>query len=228
MPGATAGTRFGCSPRPATTRWPGSRSRLRPTRSRPRTRWRTTWRPTRPSSSSRFGPVSASTGSGERTAGSWSRRATRAGGPTTWWSPCRPSRCPGCPPSPPTSVPRSFSSIQPTIATLPSSRKVASWWWERATRAPRSPWRSPAGTRPGWPGKESGHVPFRIEGAAARYVFQPLLFRVVGHRVLTVDTPIGRRLRPRLIAHAAPLVRVKPKDLAAAGDPTRSQSRRGA
>jgi putative flavoprotein involved in K+ transport len=71
---------------------------------------------------------------------------------------------------------------------------------------------------PSWlAGKESGHVPFRIEGAAARYVFQPLLFRFVGHRVLTVDTPIGRKLRPRLISHAAPLVRVKPKDLAAAG-----------
>jgi putative flavoprotein involved in K+ transport len=74
-----------------------------------------------------------------------------------------------------------------------------------------------AGRHPTWlAGKESGHVPFRIEGAAARYVFQPLLFRVVGHRVLTVDTPIGRRLRPRLLAHGAPLVRVKPKDLAAA------------
>jgi putative flavoprotein involved in K+ transport len=75
-----------------------------------------------------------------------------------------------------------------------------------------------AGRHPTWlAGKESGHVPFRIEGAAARLVFQPLLFRVVGHRVLTVDTPIGRKLRPRLISHAAPLVRVKPKDLAAAG-----------
>jgi putative flavoprotein involved in K+ transport len=75
-----------------------------------------------------------------------------------------------------------------------------------------------AGRHPTWlAGKESGHVPFRIEGAAARYVFQPLLFRVVGHRVLTVDTPIGRKLRPRLISHGAPLVRVKPKDLAAAG-----------
>jgi putative flavoprotein involved in K+ transport len=75
-----------------------------------------------------------------------------------------------------------------------------------------------AGRHPTWlAGKEFGHVPFRIEGAAARYVFQPLLFRVVGHRVLTVDTPIGRRLRPRLMSHAAPLVRVKPKDLAAAG-----------
>jgi putative flavoprotein involved in K+ transport len=74
-----------------------------------------------------------------------------------------------------------------------------------------------AGRHPTWlAGRESGHVPFRIEGAAARFVFQPLLFRVVGHRVLTVDTPIGRRMRPRLMAHGAPLVRVKPKDLAAA------------
>jgi putative flavoprotein involved in K+ transport len=75
-----------------------------------------------------------------------------------------------------------------------------------------------ASQHPTWlAGKESGHVPFRIEGAAARHVFQPLLFRVIGHRVLTVDTPIGRRMRPKLLAHGAPLVRVKPKDLAAAG-----------
>jgi putative flavoprotein involved in K+ transport len=75
-----------------------------------------------------------------------------------------------------------------------------------------------ASRHPTWlAGKESGHVPFRIEGAAAHYVFQPLLFRFLGHRVLTVDTPIGRRMRPRLRSHAAPLVRVKPKDLAAAG-----------
>jgi putative flavoprotein involved in K+ transport len=75
-----------------------------------------------------------------------------------------------------------------------------------------------AGRHPTWlAGKESGVVPFRIEGAAARFIFQPLLFRVIGHRVLTVDTPIGRKLRPRLLSHAAPLVRVKPKDVAAAG-----------
>jgi putative flavoprotein involved in K+ transport len=65
-------------------------------------------------------------------------------------------------------------------------------------------------------GRESGHVPFRIEGAAARLIFLPLLYRVIGHRVLTVDTPIGRKMRPRLLSHAAPLVRVRPKDLAAA------------
>ena len=75
-----------------------------------------------------------------------------------------------------------------------------------------------ASQHPTWlAGQESGHVPFRIEGAPARFVFQPLLFRIIGHRVLTVDTLIGRKVRPRLVSHAAPLVRVKPKDLAAVG-----------
>jgi putative flavoprotein involved in K+ transport len=66
-------------------------------------------------------------------------------------------------------------------------------------------------------GKESGQVPFRIEGAAARFVFIPLLFRIVAHRVLTVDTPIGRKMRPKIMSHGQPLVRVKLEDLAAAG-----------
>jgi putative flavoprotein involved in K+ transport len=66
-------------------------------------------------------------------------------------------------------------------------------------------------------GKETGHVPFRIERAPARFVFLPLLFRFIGHRVLTVRTPIGRRMRPKLLSHGAPLVRVKPNDIAAAG-----------
>jgi putative flavoprotein involved in K+ transport len=66
-------------------------------------------------------------------------------------------------------------------------------------------------------GKETGHVPFRLEGAAARFVFLPLMFRFIGHRVLTVRTPIGRKMRPKLVSHGAPLVRVKPKDLAVAG-----------
>jgi putative flavoprotein involved in K+ transport len=71
---------------------------------------------------------------------------------------------------------------------------------------------------PAWlAGKESGHVPFRIERAPARFVYLPLMFRVIGHRVLTVRTPIGRKMRPKLLSHGAPLVRVKPKDIAAEG-----------
>jgi putative flavoprotein involved in K+ transport len=74
-----------------------------------------------------------------------------------------------------------------------------------------------ARTHPTWmSGKESGHIPFRIEGVVARHLLVRMV-RFVGHQVLTVSTPVGRRLRPKLLSRAAPLVRVKPEDLAAAG-----------
>lgn len=65
-------------------------------------------------------------------------------------------------------------------------------------------------------GKESGHIPFEIDSALGRNV----LFRIVrfiGHHVLSLRTPIGRKARPKLLTHASPLVRVKPKDLTDAG-----------
>jgi putative flavoprotein involved in K+ transport len=65
-------------------------------------------------------------------------------------------------------------------------------------------------------GVERGAVPFRIETAIARFLLIRLV-RFVGHHVLTVRTPIGRKLRPKLMAGGAPLVRVKPKDLVGAG-----------
>ena len=75
-----------------------------------------------------------------------------------------------------------------------------------------------AADHPTWlAGNDSGRVPFRPESALARHVFLPLMFRVIGHRVLTVRTPVGRKLRPRMLAHAAPVVRVKRADMSAAG-----------
>jgi putative flavoprotein involved in K+ transport len=65
-------------------------------------------------------------------------------------------------------------------------------------------------------GKESGHIPFPIESYIARN-FLVRLVRFVGHHVLSVKTPLGRKLRPKMLHRAAPLVRVKPKDLLAAG-----------
>jgi len=44
-----------------------------------------------------------------------------------------------------------------------------------------------------------------------------LVLRVIFHRVLSIATPIGRRLRPRMLHRAAPLIRTKGKDLTAAG-----------
>ncbi len=65
-------------------------------------------------------------------------------------------------------------------------------------------------------GRDVGHVPFRIESFAARYLL-PLVLRGVFHRVLTMRTPMGRRKRPEVFAHGLPLVRTKPEDLVAAG-----------
>jgi putative flavoprotein involved in K+ transport len=65
-------------------------------------------------------------------------------------------------------------------------------------------------------GRHPGNVPFAIEGRVARALL-PILFRLVFHRILTVDTPMGRRARPAVIAKGGPLIRVKPADLVAAG-----------
>ena len=49
----------------------------------------------------------------------------------------------------------------------------------------------------------------------ARFVFP--VIRFVGNHVLTLRTPIGRKVQLEFISHGAPLIRVKLKDLAAAG-----------
>jgi putative flavoprotein involved in K+ transport len=75
-----------------------------------------------------------------------------------------------------------------------------------------------ANRHPTWlSGRHTGNVPFRIDGIAARLFLIRLVLRVLFHRVMTVNTPIGRKMRPKLLSHGMPLIRVKPKDLAAAG-----------
>ncbi|MBX6330666.1 MAG: NAD(P)-binding domain-containing protein [Gemmatimonadaceae bacterium] len=66
-------------------------------------------------------------------------------------------------------------------------------------------------------GRDPGHIPFRIESAVTQRFLLRFLFRVVFHRVLSTSTPIGRKIRPRLLVHSGPLIRQKPSDLAAAG-----------
>lgn len=65
-------------------------------------------------------------------------------------------------------------------------------------------------------GRNTGQIPFRIEGAFGRHVgvrFVMFMF----HRVLKVTNPIGRAVRPKVLQHAGPAIRIKEKDLAAAG-----------
>jgi putative flavoprotein involved in K+ transport len=65
-------------------------------------------------------------------------------------------------------------------------------------------------------GRDTGHVPFRIDGLAARLLLSRLVLRVVFHRILCIATPIGRTVRPRMLRVAAPLIRIKPRDLTSA------------
>jgi putative flavoprotein involved in K+ transport len=44
-----------------------------------------------------------------------------------------------------------------------------------------------------------------------------LVLRVLFHQILTVDTPMGRKVRPRALSQGGPLIRTRPRDLAAAG-----------
>jgi putative flavoprotein involved in K+ transport len=73
-----------------------------------------------------------------------------------------------------------------------------------------------SGTRPTWlSGRETGHVSIRT-GSMLDRLLTPL-FWFLASRVLTMRTPIGRKVRPKLLTMAAPLERVRPRELAAAG-----------
>jgi putative flavoprotein involved in K+ transport len=53
-------------------------------------------------------------------------------------------------------------------------------------------------THPTWiAGRDVGEIPFPIGNVWVQRVVLPILFRVVFHRILTVDTPMGRRARQK-------------------------------
>lgn len=66
-------------------------------------------------------------------------------------------------------------------------------------------------------GRDVGHIPFRIDSFVGRHFGVPFVLRFLFHRVLTVDTPLGRRMRPKFLSQGTLMVRTKPKDLSVAG-----------
>ncbi|HSJ34380.1 MAG TPA: NAD(P)-binding domain-containing protein [Acidimicrobiia bacterium] len=74
-----------------------------------------------------------------------------------------------------------------------------------------------AGDRKVWlSGEPSAVQPFRPERLSGR-LLMPIVGPVILNRVLTTSTPMGRRARSKMLHKAAPLLRVKPRDLVAAG-----------
>jgi putative flavoprotein involved in K+ transport len=64
-------------------------------------------------------------------------------------------------------------------------------------------------------GRDKGQIPFQIEHPLRRVVL-PVLWFVASH-VLTMKTPLGRKVRPHVLEGGAPRIRVKSQDLVAAG-----------
>jgi len=64
-------------------------------------------------------------------------------------------------------------------------------------------------------GKDNGQLPVPLETRRGRIGFR-ILYRV-GTNVLTVDTPLGRKMRPHIRHGGGPLLRYRKKDLEAVG-----------
>jgi putative flavoprotein involved in K+ transport len=65
-------------------------------------------------------------------------------------------------------------------------------------------------------GRHPGHIPFAYNSFLSTRLIVRVLFRGVFHRLLSVDTPFGRKAKPSFLRGGLPLIRVKPQDLDAA------------
>jgi len=66
-------------------------------------------------------------------------------------------------------------------------------------------------------GRDVGEIPFKLAGFWSRVVLTRFVFRVVFHRLLTVKTPMGRKVREFWLTKGGPLIRTRTSDLDAAG-----------
>lgn len=66
-------------------------------------------------------------------------------------------------------------------------------------------------------GRHVGEVPFRIDGFWGRLLLTRLVLRFLFHRLLTIRTPMGRKMRYQVQHHGGPLIRTKLAHLQALG-----------
>jgi putative flavoprotein involved in K+ transport len=72
--------------------------------------------------------------------------------------------------------------------------------------------------QPTWlSGRSVGEIPFRVSSFLGLNLLAPLVVGFLFHRVLTVNTPIGRKARPKVLSEGGPLIRVKRKELEGLG-----------
>jgi putative flavoprotein involved in K+ transport len=64
-------------------------------------------------------------------------------------------------------------------------------------------------------GADRGQIPVRVDTRRGRMGFR--ILALAGKHIFTMDTPMGRKMRPEIRHHGAPLLRYRRKDLLAAG-----------
>jgi putative flavoprotein involved in K+ transport len=75
-----------------------------------------------------------------------------------------------------------------------------------------------APAHPTWiAGRDVGAMPFNIRNFWVQRVVLPMLFRVVFHRILTVRTPMGRKVRGKMIGTGLPRIRQRRTELDSVG-----------
>lgn len=66
-------------------------------------------------------------------------------------------------------------------------------------------------------GRDVGQIPFKIDGLLGRKMLVRLVVRGIFHRVLTMNTPMGRKFRPTFLSQGGPLIRTRRRDLKRCG-----------
>lgn len=66
-------------------------------------------------------------------------------------------------------------------------------------------------------GRDTGYIPFRIQTNMAHRFFLPLTLRLLFHRVFTIHTWAGQKMRKLILTKGGPLIRIKPVDMKRAG-----------
>ena len=75
-----------------------------------------------------------------------------------------------------------------------------------------------APAHPTWiAGRDVGSMPFNFKSFWVKHIVLPILFRVVFHRILTVNTPMGRKARRKMIGSGLPRIRQRRAELDGVG-----------
>ena len=176
----------------------------------------------------RCAPACGSSGCSSAARATWSRRARASSRPRRWWWRWRSTSRAEVPAFAACALRRdraaALAGLPQPGAAAPGGRAA------RGRRQLRRRHRAGSGARRSRDLACRAAIPARCRSgpraSSAAICSRRLVLRLVFHRLLTVNTPLGRKARPAVLANGAPLIRVKRADLRAGGRAARGARRR--